>query len=136
MPSQDVVEQLPVDLCLRHDLFDTRQIFVPSNARSNGNNVFRTENFRRHAFVFDQVRIVNRFFSQPGGNEELNRKVFDEQVLALDSPASGLQVRIDRRNSRAQGLIAGDENNIGVVGREWLAVIDRGQSSTQRVVLD
>src|SRR5436190_8298192 len=47
---QNVVQQRVVDLCLRHQLLNAREILVPANARRNGNDVFRTKAFCRYSF--------------------------------------------------------------------------------------
>ncbi len=96
MPPQDVVQQLSVDLSVRHQLLDPRQIFVSPNAGCDRYDVFRTENFCGHTFVFDWLCIAHRFFGQSGCSKELDWEIFDEQLLALDPPTSGLQMRIDR----------------------------------------
>src|SRR5438552_540111 len=46
-------------------------------------------------------------------------------MLAFDAPTFRLQMRIDRRNARAQGFVARDKDDIRIVGREWLGVINR-----------
>jgi len=57
-------------------------------------------------------------------------------MLAFDSPALGLQIRIDSWDSSAQSFVAGDENDIGIVRRDGFGVVNRGQRPAQRVVFD
>jgi len=72
---QNVVQHRFVDRGLRHELLDPRQILMPANACSDGDDIFRPKNFRRHAFVFDWLRIANRFYGQPRSSQELKREI-------------------------------------------------------------
>lgn len=111
-----------------------RSLFA--DPRRNRDDVLGTEDFCRHPFVCDDASFANCFFGEAGSGEKLNRKSFYEQVLALDSPAAFLQVRVDRRNAGGEPLLGRDENDIGVVGGEGFDVVDGGKSAAERVVFD
>lgn len=70
MPSQDIVQQLAVDLGLFLELVDPGPIFVPANTRGDGNDVFRGKDFCCHTFVFDRPRFAHGFFRQPGRGQK------------------------------------------------------------------
>src|SRR5437773_6713416 len=57
-------------------------------------------------------------------------------MLAFHAPTIRLQMRVDGRNSSAQRFVGSDENNVCIVSREWLRVINRGKRSTKRVIFD
>jgi hypothetical protein len=61
MANKDVVQGRSVDLRLFEHLLDSGEIFVSSNARSDGDDVLRRENFCRDAVVFDSIRVAHRF---------------------------------------------------------------------------
>ena len=50
---QNVVQQCFVDLHLIKHLLNAREIFVPANTGSDGDDVLRLQNFGRYAFIFD-----------------------------------------------------------------------------------
>ena len=56
-------------------------------------------------------------------------------MLALDPPAFRLEMRRNRGSSGAQCLVAGDENDIGIV-RYRFRVIDRGERAAECVIFD
>ena len=66
----------------------------------------------------------------------MNGEILNQQVLAFDAPALRLQMRIDRRNARAQGFVARDKDDIRIVGREWLGVINRGERAAECIIFD
>ena len=57
-------------------------------------------------------------------------------MLTFDAPTFRLQMRIDRRNARAQGFVARDKDDIRIVGREWLGVINRGERAAECIIFD
>ena len=136
IPREDVVQQRFVDFGLFEQLLDSGQVFVPPDARGNRDEVLRAENLRWNAFVLDRASFPDRFFGQSGGREELNRKAFYEQVLAIDEPAALAKVRVDFRNPRAESVLSGDKDDVRIVGGEWLDVVDGGERAAERVVLD
>ena len=125
MPTKNMVQQGLVDLRLRHELLDARQTFVSSDIRRDCDDVFRLKNLRRHALVLNLLRMADRFFGQSGRGQKLNWEIFNDEMLALDTPALRLQMRIDGWDSGTQRFIAGDENDIGMVGCDRLGVINR-----------
>ncbi len=132
MPPQNIVQQCLVDVCLSHELLDPREIFMSPDACSYGDDVLRTKNFRSYAFILDRFCFAHCLLSQSGCSDELNRKVFNEQMLAFDTPAFRLQTRVDLGNSCAQAFVAGDENNVRVIGGNRFGVIDCGQRPAKR----
>ena len=136
MPAQNVVQQRPVDFSLRQELLDSGQVLMAAHARSDGNDIFRRKDFCRHAVIFNPLCFAHSFLSQPGRGEELNRKIFDDQMLALYVPTFRLQMRIDRRDACAQRFVARDKNDVRVVGREWFGVVDCRECSAKRVIFD
>ncbi len=136
IPAEDVVQEHSVDFGLLQELLDPGQILVASDAGRDGDDVLGTEHLRRHSFVFDRSRVADRLLREPGRGEELNRESVNEEMLALNSPAAFLQVRVDRRNTSGQPFLGGDEDDVGIVGGKWFDVVDGGKSAAERVVFD
>jgi hypothetical protein len=73
-------------------LLDSRQILVSSDAGSNCNDMLGTKDLRGHSFLFNLASFANRLFRESGRGKELNREIFDEEMLAVHAPATFLEM--------------------------------------------
>jgi hypothetical protein len=63
-------------------------------------------------------------------------KTVNEQMLALDAPATLLEVSVDRWDAGRESFLGRDKHNVCVVGGERLDVVDRGERAAERVFFD